>query len=354
MTHDCQRMRASRLKATSRFAFIVGAPRCGTTTLASTLKQNPQVCFSSVKEPHYFSRHELGGLDDAALRQLVEDDYLGRFFDHCGEQARHCGDKSRIAAEGSVTYLYTPDQMAPILKLWPDAKFIIAVRDPLEMLPSLHARLLVTGDETIRSFPKAWAAIPERAQGRSIPRTTMDPRWLRYDEAGSLGTHVQRFFDAVGRERCHVVLFDDLRRDPQATYARMCDFIGVEPWAGTDFGARRGNMGFRFGWLQRLLKRPPKAMHTVLAGHQFRQREKQLGASESPAVGALLKVRKRLLKWNKVAATRAPLDPALRAEIIARMRDEVVMLSRIIDRDLSHWLGGIPEADPVRDEERRA
>ena len=335
------------MKATSRFAFIVGAPRCGTTTLASYLKQNPQVCFSSVKEPHYFSRHELGDLDEAALRRLIKEDYLGRFFDHCGSEAR-------VAAEGSVTYLYTPDQMAPILRLWPDAKFIIAVRDPLQMLPSLHARLLVTGDETIRSFPKAWATIAERAEGRSIPRTTMDPRWLRYDEAGSLGTHVQRFFDAVGRERCHVVLFDDLSRDPQATYARMCEFIGVEPWAATDFGARRGNMGFRIGWLQRLLKRPPKAMRTVLAGHQFRQREKALGAAESPAVGAVLRVRKRLLEWNKVAATRAPLDPALREEIIARMRDEVIMLSRIIDRDLSHWLGGVPEADPRRDEARRA
>ena len=342
------------LKATSRFAFIVGAPRCGTTTLASTLKQNPQVCFSSVKEPHYFSRHELGELDEAALHRLIEEDYLARFFDHCGEEARHCGSEARIAAEGSVTYLYTPDQMAPILRLWPDAKFIIAVRDPLQMLPSLHARLLVTGDETIRSFPKAWAAIAERAQGRAIPRTTMDPRWLRYDEAGSLGSHIQRFFDAVGRERCHVVLFDELSGDPQGTYARMCEFLGIEPWAGTDFAARRGNMGFRVGWLQRLLKRPPKAMHTVLAGHQFRQREKELGSRESPAVAALLKFRKRLLRWNKVSATRAPLDPALRAIIIERMRDEVILLSRIIDRDLSHWLGGVPEADPRQPAARRA
>ena len=340
-------MRDHRLKATSRFAFIVGAPRCGTTTLASLLKQNPQICFSSVKEPHYFSRHELGDLDDAALRRLIEDDYIERFFDHCGEEAR-------IAAEGSVTYLYTPDQMAPILKLWPDARFIIAVRDPLQMLPSLHARLLVTGDETIRSFPKAWAAIAERSQGRSIPRTTMDPRWLRYDEAGSYAAHIERFFAAVGRERCHIILFDDLSAEPDATYRQMCDFIGVEPFAETDFFARRRNMSFRYGWLQRLLKRPPKVMHTVLAGEQFRQREKRLDAKEGPVLGAVLKMRKRLLQWNKVRAKREPLDPALRAVIIERMRADIIRLSTIIDRDLSHWLGGVPEANPHRDEARRA
>ena len=340
-------LESRHLPATSRFAFIVGAPRCGTTTLASNLKQNPQVCFSSVKEPHYFSRRLLGDLDHAALRSLIDEDYLARFFDHCE-------GNELLSAEGSVTYLYTPDRMAPILRLWPDARFIIAVRDPLQMLPSLHARLLVTGDETIRSFPQAWARIAERRQGRSIPRTTMDPRWLRYDEAGAFGTHIQRFFDVVGRERCHVVLFDDLVGRPQETYRQLCEFLGIEPWTGTRFNAQRGNMSFRIGWLQRLLKRPPKAMHTVLAGHQFRQREKKLGVRESSAVALLLKFRKRLLRWNKVKASRDPLDAALRAQIIERMRDEVILLSRVIDRDLSHWLGGIPEADPQSDEAKRA
>ena len=35
---------------------VVGAPRCGTTTLARWLRDHPAVQLSSVKEPHYFSR----------------------------------------------------------------------------------------------------------------------------------------------------------------------------------------------------------------------------------------------------------------------------------------------------------
>ena len=120
-----------------------------------------------------------------------------------------------------------PERMKPILRLWPKAKFVIALRDPLSMLPSLHARLLVTGDETIRDFPAAWAKIGERAAGRSIPKGAVDPRWLRYDWAGELGYNVQRFLETVGRERCHIVLFDDLARDPEGTYRRLCDFLGV-------------------------------------------------------------------------------------------------------------------------------
>lgn len=332
-------MKARPLPSSPRFAFIVGAPRCGTTTLASFLQQHPDVCFSAVKEPHFFTQHDLGSLDEASLKQLVGEEYLARFFGQCP-------GTEKLRAEGSVTYLYAPERMLPILKLWPGAKFIIALRDPLSMLPSLHARLLVTGDETIREFPEAWAKIGERAQGKSIPKSAIDPRWLRYDEAGKLGSRVKAFIDTVGRDRCHIVLFDDLVADPQGSYRAMCAFLGLELWEGTDFQPQRINKTIRIGWLQRLLKRPPKSIRTALAGEQFHKREKQVGSEDSRTLTTIFKVRKRLLKWNKVPGKRQPLDPGVRQQIIDRLRDEVILLSKVIDRDLSHWLGGAPEAKP--------
>lgn len=325
----------------SRFAFIVGAPRCGTTTLASFLQQHPQVCFSAVKEPHFFSRDEVAALPEGKLEAVVEEEYWRRFFGHCQ------GDP-KLYAEGSVTYLYVPERMAPILKLWPDAKFVIALRDPLSMLPSLHARLLVTGDETIGDFPTAWDMIGERAKGRSLPPRAADPRWLRYDWAGELGKNVERFLAAVGRERCHIVLFDDLARDPEKAYEDLCRFLDLEPFEQTDFEPQRINKTIRIGWLQRLLKRPPRAVRTVLAGEHYRRREKKLDAKENALIAAIFAIRLRLLQWNKIPATREPLDPGVRQEIIDRLRDDVILLSRVIDRDLSHWLGGIPEAAPQR------
>ena len=323
-----------------RFAFIVGAPRCGTTTLASFLQQHPDVCFSAVKEPHFFSRDEVAALPDEEFRSLVDEEYLDRFFGQCS-------GKEQLRAEGSVTYLYTPERMKRVIELWPDAKFIIAVRDPLSMLPSLHARLLVTGDETIRDFRGAWAKIADRAKGKSVPRSAIDPRWLRYDWAGELGRNVQHFIETVGRDRCHIVVFDDLSADPKGTYSKMCEFLGVEPWAQTNFKPQRVNKSIRIGWLQRLLKRPPKAVRTVMAGEKFRKREKKLEAKEGKAVAAIFRIRKRLLDWNKVPAKRQALDPTVRAQIIERLRDDVILLSKTIDRDLSHWLGGIPEAKPA-------
>ena len=329
------------LDSSSHFAFIVGAPRCGTTTLASFLQQHPDVCFSAVKEPHFFSRDEVAALPEAELQQVVEEEYWQRFFGHCETNPR-------LYAEGSVTYLYVAERMKPILRLWPEAKFVIALRDPLSMLPSLHARLLVTGDETIGDFPTAWAKISERAKGKSLPKRAADPRWLRYDWAGQLGQNVEQFLATVGRERCHIVLFDDLTADPQGSYRELCRFLGIEPWPATNFKAQRVNKAIRIGWLQRLLKRPPKAIRTALAGEKYHRREKKVGSSDSRALATIFRVRKRLLEWNKVPAKRQALDPAVREQIIDRLRDDVILLSKVIDRDLSHWLGGVPEAKPEK------
>jgi hypothetical protein len=329
---------------TQRFACVVGAPRCGTTTLAALLKHHPEICFSSVKEPHFFSQYDLTGLSEDEFEQRVEDHYLSRYFSHCA------GDRP-LLAEASVSYLYAPERMEPILRRWPDARFIIAVRDPVEMLPSLHQRLLYLGDETETDFARAWALSAERAEGRSIPRTCVDPRWLRYDQAGRLGTYVENFFKAVGRERCLVVVFDDLVADPVAVHRQMLDFLGLSPQSLQSYGARRGSKGFRIGWLQRLLKRPPIATRALLAGEAYRQRvgKVEKRKKSSPIVRAVLAGRKKLLRWNKVAAKPARLPDRLRAEICATFAGEVAQLGTLIGRDLSHWLDGRADRIPGTD-----
>ena len=137
------------------FACIVGAPRCGTTTLSRLLASHPQVSFSAVKEPHFFSRIELDGMSDEELRDFVAGHYLARYFPGVEPSAK-------VMAEGSVSYLYAPDHMRAVLRLWPDAKFIIAARDPLQLIPSLHQRLLYQGDEVVKDLESAWRMIEDR------------------------------------------------------------------------------------------------------------------------------------------------------------------------------------------------
>ena len=323
-----------RIQDIDRFLFIVGAPRCGTTTMARWLQAHPQVLFPFVKEPHFFGLHDLRGLAEPELRRVVEQDYLDHFFpDPEGEQA--------VGADASVSYLYASEQLEPALKLWPNSRFVVGVRDPLTLLPSLHKRLIFTGDENIRRFEDAWAAVPDRAAGRRIPWSTIEPRWLRYDEAGRYGTYVERLFAAVGRERCLVVVFDDLVSDPAGQHRRLLEFAGLDPVPPPEMKPEREGKGVRILLLQQLLKRPPRVLLPYLASVRHHGRfDKKAGAKAKKAArGKSSKsLRKRLLQWNRTPDEKRPIPIAVQRQIKAHFQDEVDRLGHLIGRDLSHWL----------------
>jgi hypothetical protein len=322
-----------RIQDVERFLFIVGAPRCGTTTMARWLQAHPQILFPFVKEPHFFSQHDLRALGEAELRQVVEHDYLDHFF------SKPHGEH-KVGADCSVSYLYTPEQLEPVLKLWPQSRFVVGVRDPLTLLPSLHKRLIFTGDENIRDFEDAWAAVPDRAAGRRIPWTAIEPRWLRYDEAARYGTYVERLFEAVGKERCLVMVFDDLIADPEGQHRRLLEFAGLRRVPAPSFKAERESKDVRFLLLQQLLKRPPRALLPLLASIRHRGRfDKSAGkkaAKTSP--GKSMTLRRRLLRWNRVEDEKRPIPLPVQRDIQAHLHGEVEKLSALIGRDLSDWL----------------
>ena len=329
--HDLKLPRAADFE---RFLFIVGAPRCGTTTLSRFLKDHPAVRFPALKEPHFFTQHDLGALPDRELKQRVERDYLRRFFR---------ADRHRpIGVDGSVSYLYSPERLEPVLRLWPECRFVVSVRDPLTMLPSLHRRLIYVGQETMPDFADAWAAVADRAEGRKVPRACQDPRLLRYDEAARFGTYVERLFNAVGRERCLVLVFDDLVANPAGQYRRLMDFVELEPQPGVDLSPNREGQSVRFRWLQRVLKQPPGPIKERLGSEFFRKHHSR-DADGNSAFETLMALRRRLLRWNRMSVPVNPLPMALQREIAGHFKGEVEHLGELIGRDLSHWL------QPTRD-----
>ena len=122
------------------------------------------------------------------------------------------------------------------------------------------------------------------------------------------------------------MLFDDLAADTAQQYERLMDFIDVEAMPRADYSARRGSKSVRSRWLQRLLKRPPKAMQGYFAGEQFRQRIRNLDDPDSQVPNAVLSLRKRLLAWNRVPRTPEPLPMDLHTQLCREFGGEVERL----------------------------
>jgi hypothetical protein len=296
---------------------LVGAPKCATGTIYELLGRRPRV-FLAAKDLYFF------GSDLATTQpRLSRAEYMAQFA---------AAPAGAALGDSSVGYLSSELAAAEIHARAPGARIAIALRNPLEAIPSLHRHCLYYGIEEIEDLGAALAAEDERAAGRRLPRRCAHPWMLRYAHVYRYADQLRRYFDAFGRERCHVVVYDDFRADPDATLAALGDFLGLAPAPPAPEGdaappeprlnrARRA----RSRRLSGLISDPPPLARRVVRGltpQSLRRRvaEGVLAANTAPGEG------------------RPALDPKLRAALAVELAADLRRVSELLDRDLGHWL----------------
>lgn len=294
--------------------FIVGAPKCGTTALSEYLRQHPRILMSRPKEPHYFGA-DLGYYFSPG--NATPEHYLGLF---AGATAEHLA-----VGEASVWYLYSQSALREIRAFAPHARVVAMVRNPVELVPSLHSQLRYVLDEDQPSVEAAWRLQGERAAGRRLPPTARVPAFLQYGAVARLGAQVERLLQVFPAEQVRVLLLDDLRADAGAVYREVLAFLDVPDDGRTAFPRVNENKAHRAGALARVTQRPPRAL--VGAAGALRR------AVGVERLGVLERVRAR----NRVVAARPPIDPAFARELARYFRDDVALLGGLIGRDLSAW-----------------
>jgi hypothetical protein len=309
--------------------FIVGAPKCGTTSMANYLSWHPRVFVSAVKEPHYFARHTWRNPNDRLIpsyRNSLEL-YLKQFQD--------MPDDCLATGEASVRYLMHRKSLEEIAEFTPDARIIAMLRNPVDLAYSLHSELLKHYLEDVEDFETAWDLQSERAAGRRIPPGAETLDLLQYSAAASLGAQVEQLFEIFPREQILLIFFDDFVRDTGTAYRQVLEHLGVPDNGQTEFPVVNQN-----GEVQRsLLLKLMKEQHWLryLSG-----RLKHLLGVES------WRIAERLQKKNLVIKPRPPLRPELREMLTAHFDADTAKLQVLTGRDLSRWMG--PTRQPVAHE----
>lgn len=298
--------------------FIVGAPKCGTTSMHEYLAAHPDVSMSGLKEPHHFGRD----LDMAPHRRVAEESKYLELFAGAGG--------SRCIGESSTWYLYSSTAAEEIYQFNPDARIIIMLRNPVDAMYSLHGQFLWSCNENIADFAAALAAQDERRQGRQVPREAFFPAGLQYESVFQFEPQVRRCFERFGRSRVHVILFEDFVRDTPAIYRQTLKFLGLDPAFAPAFTAANAVKPVCVG-LNRFLARRPGLRRFI---HRTVPRGiVQKGIQLVPRVLPTLK--------------RPPnVDPVLRRRLQASFRDDVTRTGSLLGRDLTGWLESPPSAEP--------
>jgi hypothetical protein len=174
---------------------VIGAMKCGTTSLYDLLSQHPEIGMSSVKEPAFF----------------CDDEVFARgwsWYELCFSHA--AGRKAIGEASTSYTKKYCyPHTAGRIARFLPDARLIYVVRHPLERIESQWMHGVHSG-----WHPSSFA------QALDNP-SLIDPS--RY------WSQVSAYRDHFPQQQILVLFFDDFKANPSRFLSCCFDFLDVDP-----------------------------------------------------------------------------------------------------------------------------
>lgn len=288
--------------------FIIGAPRCGTTSLSYWLSQHPQVYFSSIKEPFLLS-------PDVHQQGVSLEQYKRLFND---AKPWH-----KYRAEGSTSYLFSRVAVPAIEKEFPGSKYIVMIRSPIEMALSLYTLNRRIGEEDIADFEIAWRLSPMRRYGKRVHKFCRNPKQLDYQEICRLGTQLERLFAQVPRERILVLNLDDVKRNPKLEYLKVLDFLELPDDGRESFDVL--NKGTYPRW-------PRVQPFVIFAARVMKGVARSLGLNIANT-GLILRVTTSRQHRDKVKISKSFLE-----DLLNFYRPEVENLELLLDQDLSDWL----------------
>lgn len=284
---------------------VIGAAKAGTTSLHWYLAEHPEVFMTPVKDPSFFAY----GVDERG--QLLWGDpqrhvFPIRSLSEYEDLFAHTRNASAVG-EASTMYLECPQAAGRIQALLPAVRILCSIRHPVDRAYS---------DYLMHLRRRGLRFDPARELTASAAWAQPESRWMRI---GRYHEQLVRYYDAFPRDQIRVVVFDDLRRNPQAFTRDVYQFLGVDSSFLPDFDTPHAAGGIPASpMLEKVFLRAAassvKTWFPRRAANWFRR------------------LRGRTLRQPP------PLPPELRRELMAPLRDETRRTSELIGRSLEHWL----------------
>lgn len=218
---------------------IIGAPKCGTTSLASYLSTHPDVFMCPWKEPNYFALagHQLPHNGPASPDVLNAIIYL-----HCAtefEQYRSLFDGAtdqKAIGEASVRYLYYPESAPRIKEALPDVRMIAILREPVSRLYSHYCMMREFQLEPL-----------ELADAIAAENSRIADNWgwdWHYTSIGRYAKQIKLYYDFFEKSQLKVFLYDEFAHNPVEVYRQVCRHLGIDESVVPNMSAR-GKVAYR-------------------------------------------------------------------------------------------------------------
>lgn len=274
---------------------VIGAQKCGTSSLHEYLDLHPQISMSRPKELRFF-------IDDSSW----ERGNWARGRDWYEEQFHGSAVIRGESTPGYSSYPFFPKVPERMVQIIPEARLIYLVRDPLERIVSEYLQKVRNHPEDMRSF-----------EDRLVPFEES-----MYVARSCYAMQLERFLQFFALDRILVLETSELASAPLKTMARVFEFLGVGQFSSPLFERRHNARAAA----------PPRL--TRPARHVVEWLDRTLGADRSVAVRGVVPtvVRKPFLR-----PLSPELDSALRNRLIDYLRPDVARLRAWTGLNFNTW-----------------
>lgn len=304
--------------------FVLGAARCGTTTLHNYLSDMPEICMSDPKEPSFFECESF--FFECEYEKGLEY-YRKTYF------SRWCNEK--IIGESCPRNLYLPYVPERIHRTNPKAKLVVILRNPIDRAFSHWQQWYSIGWEKLR-FHEAIMADYERIKNGSRMETHAErvrycnslyaalhtenkiarkDLYRTYLDSGYYYEQLKRYTNLFPLSNLRVILFDDLIKKLDEVISTLRSFLELEPHNYKTSRAVHENPGIT-RLHQKILDLTANLRHGPLIPTGFKR--------------YVEKIIKRIEPKNKI-------DPETRKWLYKHYCKHNSALAEFLNRDLSYW-----------------
>ena len=295
--------------------YIIGAAKCGTSSLFANIIQHPDIYKSDYKELNYFDSNENYSRGSAW--------YLNSYFQGA--------ERYKASGEATPAYIYWAEIVAPRMvdmHQGSSPKFIAIFRNPVERAYSQYWQELKSGQPLLFenrkpiSFERALDLEELLVKTNTIPKTGTGYSYFR---GGLYAAKIRIFQQYFPRENFLFLLYDDFKHDPNHTFADIFRFIGVDDQFKTNSTVRNTAAMPKNRTLYNLIKKKSilKELIKPIFSKDFR-----------------FGVKQKLLKALLKPVTNSPMKPETEMLLREKFQESIYELEDLLGWDLTAWHSG--------------